>query len=259
MDEWVRLEVSEGIATIRLDRPPLNALNVAMQARIGAAALEVAERPDIRAVVLYGGEKAFAAGADIKEMNAMSYTDMVEQSARLQSAFTAVARIPKPVVAAITGYALGGGCELALCADVRVAAEDATVGQPEITLGIIPGAGGTQRLSRLVGPSRAKDIIFTGRFVPAREALSIGMVDRLTPSADVYATAMAWAGQFAEGPAYALRAAKEAIDTGLEVDLSSGLEMERTKFAALFATEDRASGMASFVDHGPGKATFRGR
>ena len=162
-------------------------------------------------------------------------------------------------MAAITGYALGGGCELALCADVRVAAEDATVGQPEITLGIIPGAGGTQRLSRLVGPSRAKDIIFTGRFVPAREALSIGMVDRLTPSADVYATAMAWAGQFAEGPAYALRAAKEAIDTGLEVDLSSGLEMERTKFAALFATEDRASGMASFVDNGPGKATFRGR
>ena len=259
MDEWVRLDVTDGIATIRLDRPPLNALNVAMQARIGAVAAEAAERSDIRAVVVYGGEKAFAAGADIKEMNAMSYTDMLEQSARLQSAFTAVARIPKPVVAAITGYALGGGCELALCADVRVAAEDATVGQPEITLGIIPGAGGTQRLARLVGPSRAKDIIFTGRFVAAQEALSIGMVDRLTPSGEVYATAVAWAEQFAQGPSYARRAAKEAIDTGLEVDLVSGLEIERTKFAALFATEDRASGMASFVDNGPGKATFQGR
>jgi enoyl-CoA hydratase/carnithine racemase len=259
MDEWVRLEVTDGIATIRLDRPPLNALNVAMQARIGAVAAEAAERSDIRAVVLYGGERTFAAGADIKEMNAMSYTDMLEQSARLQSAFTAVARIPKPVVAAITGYALGGGCELALCADVRVAADDATVGQPEITLGIIPGAGGTQRLPRLVGPSRAKDIIFTGRFVAAQEALSIGMVDRVVTSAEVYATAVAWAGQFAQGPAYALRAAKEAIDTGLEVDLGSGLEIERTKFAALFATEDRANGMASFVDNGPGKATFSGR
>jgi enoyl-CoA hydratase/carnithine racemase len=259
MDEWVRLDVTDGIATIRLDRPPLNALNVAMQARIGAVAAEAAERSDIRAVVLYGGEKAFAAGADIKEMNAMSYTDMLEQSARLQAAFTAVARIPKPVVAAITGYALGGGCELALCADVRVAAENATVGQPEITLGIIPGAGGTQRLARLVGPSRAKDIIFTGRFVAAQEALAIGMVDRTTPPGEVYATAVAWAQQFAQGPAYALRAAKEAIDTGLEVDLVSGLEIERTKFAALFATEDRASGMASFVDNGPGKATFEGR
>jgi enoyl-CoA hydratase/carnithine racemase len=259
MDEWVRLDVTDGIATIRLDRPPLNALNVAMQARIGAVAAEAAERSDIRGVVLYGGDKAFAAGADIKEMNAMSYTDMLEQSARLQAAFTAVARIPKPVVAAITGYALGGGCELALCADVRVAAENATVGQPEITLGIIPGAGGTQRLARLVGPSRAKDIIFTGRFVAAQEALAIGMVDRITPPGEVYATAVAWAGQFAQGPAYALRAAKEAIDTGLEVDLVSGLEIERTKFAALFATEDRAIGMASFVDNGPGKATFQGR
>jgi enoyl-CoA hydratase/carnithine racemase len=183
---------------------------------------------------------------------------MVEQSARLQSAFTAVARIPKPVVAAITGYAWAAGAS-SRCVRTSGGGRGRHGGPARDHARIIPGAGGTQRLSRLVGPSRAKDIIFTGRFVPAREALSIGMVDRLTPSADVYATAMAWAGQFAEGPAYALRAAKEAIDTGLEVDLSSGLEMERTKFAALFATEDRASGMASFVDNGPGKATFRGR
>ena len=131
--------------------------------------------------MVYGGERVFAAGADVKEMADMSYTDMVKRSTGLTTAFTAVARIPKPVVAAVTGYALGGGCELALCADIRIAADNATLGQPEILLGIIPGAGGTQRLSRLVGPSRAKDIIFTGRFVKADEALAIGLVDRLVP------------------------------------------------------------------------------
>ena len=259
MGELVRLDVADGVATLRLDRPKMNALDVQMQEGIRAAAHEAAERGDVRAVVLYGGERAFAAGADITEMNAMSYTDMVERSGRLQSSFTAVARIPKPVVAAITGYALGGGLELALCADLRVAAEDAQVGQPEILLGIIPGAGGTQRLARLVGPSRAKDIVFTGRFVGAEEALSIGVVDWVVPAGDVYDTAYAWAAQFAQGPAYALRAAKEAIDHGLDVDLATGLEIERQQFAALFATEDRGTGMRSFVEEGPGKARFQGR
>ena len=165
MPEFVNLEVDGGIGTIRLDRPPMNALNVQVQEEIRAAAAEATERDDVRAVVVYGGERVFAAGADIKEMAAMSYTDMVQRSGGLQSAFTAVAKIPKPVVAAVTGYALGGGCELALCADVRIAADNATLGQPEILLGVIPGAGGTQRLTRLVGPSKAKDIIFSGRFV----------------------------------------------------------------------------------------------
>ena len=172
MGEFVRLEVADGVGTIRLDRPKMNALDAQMQEEIRAAAEEATERDDVKAVVIYGGERVFAAGADVKEMAAMSHTDMVKRSHRLTSAFTAVARIPKPVVAAVTGYALGGGCELALCADIRVAADDATLGQPEILLGIIPGAGGTQRLSRLVGPSRAKDIIFTGRFVKAEEALA---------------------------------------------------------------------------------------
>jgi enoyl-CoA hydratase/carnithine racemase len=170
-----------------------------------------------------------------------------------------VARIPKPVVAAVTGYALGGGCELALCADVRVAADDAVLGQPEVLLGIIPGAGGTQRLARLVGPSKAKDLIFTGRFVPAEEALAIGLVDRLVPAGSVYSEALAWAGQFRGAAALALRAAKETIDFGLEVDLGTGLELERQQFAALFATEDRSIGMSSFVENGPGKAEFLGR
>ncbi|MFG1628709.1 enoyl-CoA hydratase/isomerase family protein [Kribbella sp. NPDC049227] len=258
MGEFVNLTVSEGIGTIRLDRPKMNALNVQVQEEIRAAALEATANDDVRAVVIYGGERVFAAGADIKEMADMSYADMVKRSGPLQSSLSAVAAIPKPTVAAITGYALGGGCELALCADYRIAAEDAKLGQPEILLGIIPGAGGTQRLSRLIGASKAKDLIYTGRFVDAAESLAIGLVDKVVPAADVYDAAVAWAGQFAGGAALALRAAKEAIDSGLGVDLSTGLEIERQQFAALFATEDRAIGMKSFVENGPGKAEFKG-
>ena len=259
MAEFVRLDVGDGVGTIRLDRPKMNALNVAVQEEIRAAATEASEREDVKAVVVYGGEKVFAAGADIKEMADMSYVDMVKRSGPLQSSLSAVARIPKPVVAAITGYALGGGCELALCADVRFAADDATIGQPEILLGVIPGAGGTQRLARLVGPSRAKDIIFTGRFVQADEALAIGLVDRVLPSDRVYDEAVAWARQFSGAATYAVRAAKEAIDRGLETDLDTGLAIERQQFAGLFATEDRRIGMTSFVQNGPGKARFEGR
>jgi enoyl-CoA hydratase/carnithine racemase len=257
--EFVRLEVADGVATMRLDRPKMNALNVQVQEEIRAAAHEATERDDVKAVVVWGGERVFAAGADVKEMADMSYTDMVKRSGGLQSAFSAVARIPKPVVAAVNGYALGGGCELALCADIRIAADDATLGQPEILLGIIPGAGGTQRLTRLVGPSRAKDLIFTGRFVAAAEALAIGLVDRVVPAAEVYDAAVAWAGQFSNAASYAVRAAKETIDRGLVVDLETGLEIERQQFAALFATEDRAIGMQSFVEQGPGKAAFVAR
>jgi enoyl-CoA hydratase/carnithine racemase len=237
----------------------MNALNVQVQEEIRAAAIEASERDDVKAVVIYGGEKVFAAGADIKEMAEMSYTDMVKRSGGLQSAFATVARIPKPVVAAVTGYALGGGCELALCADVRIAADNATLGQPEILLGVIPGAGGTQRLTRLVGPSKAKDLVFTGRFVKAEEALAIGLVDRVVPAEEVYTEALAWARQFTAAATFALRAAKEAIDRGLEVDLDTALEIERQQFAALFATEDRSVGMQSFIENGPGKAEFIGR
>jgi enoyl-CoA hydratase/carnithine racemase len=170
-----------------------------------------------------------------------------------------VARIGKPVVAAITGYALGGGLELALCADFRVAGEGAKLGQPEIMLGLIPGAGGTQRLPRLVGPARAKDIVFTGRFVGAAEALAIGLVDKVVPDGEVYDAAAAMVARFAHGPAVALRAAKQAIDDGLDADLGTGLEIERLAFAGLFATEDAKTGMRSFVENGPGKASFAGR
>ncbi|MFB6549315.1 MULTISPECIES: enoyl-CoA hydratase/isomerase family protein [unclassified Streptomyces] len=254
-----RLEVAGGVATLRLDRPPLNALDTAVQDRIKALALEASSRDDVRAVILYGGEKVFAAGADIKEMQAIDHATMTARARELQECFTAVARIPKPVIAALTGFALGGGCELALCADYRIAAENSRLGQPEILLGLIPGAGGTQRLARLIGPSRAKDLIFTGRHVAADEALALGLVDRVVPAGEVYEHAHAWAARLARGPAIALRAAKEAVDTGMDQGMDAGLTIERTWFATLFATEDRAAGMSSFLREGPGKAVFAGR
>ncbi|MFI7587839.1 enoyl-CoA hydratase/isomerase family protein [Spongisporangium articulatum] len=259
MTDVVRLEVEAGIGTIRLARPPMNALDIEVQEGIRAAAQEADARRDVAAVIVYGGEKVFAAGADVKQMSTMSYTEMIDRSRALQSAFTAVAEIGKPTVAAVTGYALGGGCELALCCDFRVAGDNAKLGQPEILLGIIPGAGGTQRLSRLVGPAKAKDLIFSGRFVDAAEALSIGLVDEVVGADDVYAAARRRVERYVGGPAYALKAAKEAVDRGLETDLTTGLEIERMLFAGLFATEDREIGMTSFVNDGPGKAQFQGR
>jgi enoyl-CoA hydratase/carnithine racemase len=255
----VRFEVDGGIGTIRVDRPPMNALDSGIQQGLLDAAHEATRRRDVSAVVVWGGEKVFAAGADIKEFQAMSYTDMVDHGRGLQGCITAIAAIPKPTVAAITGYALGGGMELALGCDFRVCGDNARLGQPEILLGVIPGAGGTQRLPRLIGPSRAKDLIFTGRFVDAAEALQIGLVDRVVAPDDVLSAAREMLQRYVGGPAYALRAAKEAIDRGLEVDIATGLEIERAAFAGLFATEDRAIGMASFVQDGPGKAKFTGR
>ena len=257
MGEFVRVESGDGIGTIRLDRPPMNALNAVVQEEIRAAATAVAADPEVRAVIVYGGEKVFAAGADIKEMADMSYVAMSERAADLSSALGAVARIPKPVVAAINGYALGGGCELALACDWRIVAEDAKLGQPEIKLGIIPGAGGTQRLARLVGPARAKDLVMSGRMVDAQEALRIGLADRVVPAERVYEAAVELVRPYVSGPAQALRAAKLAVDGGLEMDLASGLAWESQLFAALFATDDRREGMAAFVEKR--KPGFTGR
>jgi enoyl-CoA hydratase/carnithine racemase len=257
--EFVRLEVDGGIGTIRLDRGPVNALNAQVQREIRDAAIEASERDDVRAVIVYGGEKNFAGGADIKEMADRSYVEATDFAPKITNYVGEVAGIPKPTVAAITGYALGGGLELAMCCDIRIAGDNAKVGQPEILLGVIPGAGGTQRLARLVGPSKAKDIVYTGRFVDAQEALSIGLVDQVVGPDDVYGAARKWVERFANGPAVALAAAKKAIDDGLDGDLASGLKLETYLFTGLFATEDQKAGMKSFIENGPGKASFTGK
>jgi enoyl-CoA hydratase len=257
--ELVRLEVSEGVGTIRLDRPKMNALNAQMQDEIVAVCAEADSRDDIAAVVVYGGERVFAAGADIKEMSAMTRDEMTSHGQLLQAFTKSLAGIGKPTVSAITGFALGGGCEVALATDLRFAADNAKLGQPEILLGIIPGAGGTQRLARLVGPAKAKDLIYTGRFIDAQEALAIGLIDQVHPADEVYDKAVEWAKQFVGSATIALRAAKKAIDSGLEGSLADGLEVERVEFTELFATEDQKAGMASFIENGPGKATFAGK
>ncbi|MBL7499850.1 enoyl-CoA hydratase/isomerase family protein [Frankia sp. CNm7] len=255
----VRLEVEDGVGTIRLDRPKMNALNAELTAELRDVALEASRRSDIRAVVIYGGERVFAAGADIKEMSTKDYAGISTWVAELTGTFEIVAHLPKPVFAAVTGYALGGGLELALCADFRILADNAKVGQPEILLGVIPGAGGTQRLPRLIGPAKAKDLVFSGRQVGAEEALAIGLADAVVPAAEVYAEAVRRARQYVDGPALALAAAKRAINDGLEMGLSEALRLEIGLFTGLFGTEDQKIGMESFQQSGPGKAKFTGR
>jgi len=234
----------------------MNALDAAMQDELRDAATEAGERDDVAAVIVYGGEKVFAAGADVKEFSGQDHAYLMRDAPRIMSAIDSIARIPKPVIAAVTGFALGGGCELALACDFRVSADNAKLGQPEILLGIIPGMGGTQRLPRLIGPAKAKDLIFTGRFVGAQEALEIGLVDAVVPADQVYATAQAMAAKFAKGPALAMAAAKAAIDGGLDTDLANGLRLESHLFASVFATADAATGLRSFIENGPGKAVF---
>jgi enoyl-CoA hydratase/carnithine racemase len=258
--EYVRLEVDADtrVGVIQLDRPPMNALAVQVWEEIGAAADEAARRDDVGAVVVAGSRKVFAAGADIKEFPDWDYHRTREVGLTLQRSLDILARLPKVTIAAINGVALGGGCELAMACDFRFVADDARLGQPEILLGIIPGAGGTQRLPRLVGLSRAKEIVFSGRMVDAEEALRIGLADHVAPADAVRDEALAAAARYAAGP-YALRLAKQAIEEGTEAPLDQGLRLERSLFAECFATEDARTGIASFIEHGPGKARFTGR
>ena len=259
MAQFVRLEVEEGVATIRLDRPPMNAIDEELTGQLADAALECSTRADVGAVVIWGGEKVFAAGADVRMMAEMTPQQVQPMITSLQEAYNLVEEIPKVTIAAINGYALGGGCELAMCADFRFAAEDARMGQPEILLGIVPGAGGTQRLPRLVGLSRAKELIFTGRFAEASEAREMGPVDKVFPREEVYASAVEEARRFARGPIAALRAAKLASNWGARADLRIGLVLEREMFSDLFSTQDQKEGMRSFLERGPSKAEFTGR
>ncbi|MCA1727776.1 MAG: enoyl-CoA hydratase/isomerase family protein [Actinobacteria bacterium] len=255
----MKLEVSDGVGTIRLDRPPMNAIDQALTGDLLEAAREASERDDVGAVVLWGGEKVFAAGADIKMMAEMTPAQVAPMITGLQDTFSFVEQIPKVTIAAVNGFALGGGCELAMTADFRFAADNAQLGQPEILLGIIPGAGGTQRLPRLVGYSKAKEIIYSGRFVSAQESQQIGLVDEVYPADDVYAKAVEAAKRYASGARVALRAAKQAVHWGTKLDVPSGLIVEREAFISLFASEDQKEGMSSFLEKGPGKAQFKGR
>ena len=245
----------DGVALVRLDRPKANALSGAVLGQIFAAATELCDDPP-GAVVLWGGRRIFAAGADIVELDGAGAGAV---GANFTSALGALARVPRATIAAVNGYALGGGLELALACDFRVCAEDAKLGLPEVQLGVLPGGGGTQRLPRLIGSSRAKDLIMTGRHVPAGEAEAIGLVNRVVAPDEVLASALAWAAEFARGSLVAHGLAKWAIDRGLDGTLADGLATEQEAFAAVAGTEDASRGMASFAAHGPGKATFLGR
>ena len=260
MGEFVNLEVStSGVGTIRLDRPKLNPLNAQVASELGAIVDEVKDRDDVRAIVVWGGDRVFAAGADIKEMGERDAVTMYRYIGGFQDVFTRLENLPQITIAAINGYALGGGCELSLACDMRICANDSQLGQPEILLGVIPGAGGTQRLPRLVGVGRAKELIYTGRFVPADEALAIGLVNEVVEPDQVYPRAIEIAERFAAGPLVALMAAKQVIQSGVDVDKATGVMLERQAFAALFASEDQKIGMESFIENGPGKAKFVGR
>lgn len=258
--DLVKVEVADGVATMTLNRPPLNPLNAELGLQIGLCADELSLDDAVRAVVLTGGDQHFAAGADIKEMVEMSAVVVSKFVVKLQESFTKVENITKPVIAAINGFALGGGCELAMCADWRFAHEDAKIGQPEILLGIIPGAGGTQRLPRLIGPAKAKEVIYTGRFYSARECLEMGLVQKVVSGEEsVIEYARKVAAKYATGPAVALAMAKKAINKGMECSIEEGLVIESQGITLCFASEDQEIGMRTFLEEGPGKAKFVGR
>jgi enoyl-CoA hydratase/carnithine racemase len=247
MGEFVRTETEDGVATIRIDRPPANALARPVSLELSEAAAAVADDDAIGAVVVWGGETIFAAGADIKAMVGYGPDEIASDVGALEQACRDLEAIPKITIAAINGFALGGGLELALACDFRSAAQDAQLGLPEIKLGIIPGSGGTQRLPRVVGLARARDLIYTGRRVLAGEALEIGLVDRVAPAADVYGLATQEARSFAEGPSLAYAAAKRAV-AAADRPLAEGLAVEREAFVPLFATRDQEEGMRAFLE-----------
>jgi enoyl-CoA hydratase/carnithine racemase len=256
----VRLEVDAGtrVGTLVLDRPPLNAIDLAMWREIAQVVSEAGAREDVRALVVWGGTRALAAGADVQEFPGFDVVRAREVADLLQGTLDALARLPMVTIAAVAGYALGGGCELALACDLRFAADNAKMGLPEVLLGVLPGAGGTQRLPRLIGPSRAKDLILSGRMVDMVEAQRIGLVDEVHPVDDVLTAARTAAARFAAGPA-SQALAKRAIDEGLAGTLEAGLALERELFAASFGTADMRTGVQSFLADGPGVAVFEGR
>ena len=256
-DALVQLERRDGIALLRLNRPPLNPLSTALLDEIAAHGIALAADADVKAVVVTGNEKALAAGADVTEFTEPGAAPRV--TAAFRGAFDALGSIPRPVIAAIEGFALGGGFELALACDLRVGGDGARLGFPDIQLGIFPGAGGTQRLARLVGPARAKDLIWSGRHVKADEALALGLVDRVVPAGGAVDAALEWATSLGAGAVVAMGIAKRVIDDGFDLPLATALDLEAVGFAEVFETEDATTGINSFLVDGPGKAKFSGR
>ena len=256
MGEFVRIDTEGGVATIRIDRPPANALARPVSLELSEAAGSVAGDEAVRAVVVWGGERIFAAGADIKAMVGYGPDEIASDVGALEQACRDLEAIPKVTIAAINGFALGGGLEVALSCDVRFVAEDARLGLPEIKLGIIPGSGGTQRLPRLVGLAKARHLILTGRQVDAAEALAIGLVDRMAAPDEVFRVAVDEARAFAAGPLLAHAAAKRAM-AAADHPLEEGLRVEREAFVALFATRDQEEGMRAFLEKREPK--FEGR
>ena len=257
--DFVKVERGDdGVAVLTIDRQDkLNSLNPQVVEEIGQALLELQEDPPRVIIVTGAGERAFIAGADIAVMNEMSPIE-AKRFAELGHAATALLdRSPIPTIAAINGFALGGGCEIALACDIRIAAENALLGFPEVTLGILPGLGGTQRLPRLVGPGIAKEMIFSGRRLKAEEARMINLVNRVVPEGEALNAARELAGEIASNSPVAVRHAKAAANKSQDVDLVSGLEYEADQFALLFATEDAREGMGAFVEKR--KADFKGR
>jgi len=248
MAEFVTLTVAEGVGVVRLDRPPANALDHQVGIELGEVFADVAANDDVGALVIWGGPKLFAAGADIKEMAEFGPDEIAPVVGALGDALDALETMPKVSIAAINGYALGGGFELALAADLRYLAEDGKVGQPEIRIGVIPGAGGTQRLTYQVGAGRARELVYSGRVVDADEAGALGIVERVLPAADVYERAVADARSFADGPREALAAAKAAIRASLLTPGPAGLAAERDRFVRLFGTGDQREGMRAFLE-----------
>lgn len=259
MGEFVNIQESgtEGVAILRLDRPKVNALNLQVGEELLATATELAGRDDIRGVVLYGGERFFAAGADIAEFPITGDRDPSAMVDPLNDAIFAIENLPQITVAAVNGFALGGGCELSMSTDFRICGEGAKFGQPEILLGIIPGAGGTQRLTRLVGVTKSKELNYSGRMVDAEEALEIGLVSAVHPDTEVLDAAIAMVASYANGPA-SLRHCKKAIMGGLHVSLEEAIAIEKREFVASFQTDDAVTGITSFLENGPGKAEFSG-
>ena len=246
---FLTLDVADRIATITVNRPDkLNALNHALMGELGAAIAEARERSDVGAVLLTGAGRAFVAGADISEMQGESALGMKRRAEFGQRTFRAFETSPKPVVAAVNGFALGGGCELAMACHIRIASESAKFGQPEVKLGIVPGYGGTQRLPRLGGKGRALQLLLTGEMIDAAEAYRIGLVNRVVPAADLIGSAREMlTGMLAQGP-IALAAVIDSVDRGLDMGLGDGMALEATYFGLLSSSADKAEGMRAFLE-----------